>query len=296
MLLLPSRKERKMLRSQLHLAGFLILAFVLMGFVKLSGEGWEWGSVMLAAGSYYKALLPQTASFNIAKIIEGAKGLGFWIRVQEGLIITYFKGSELCASCDPLKEQEFFKMPSLYVDAGLFLVRMDEPKLFFNVRPLVGSAAASAAGPPPQYEIVVNPKVNLEAKEAEDLIVGKLLQLSVLESAIPLSFELLRLQSKPKPTGGLPLDSTLFALTQAPDWHLFAARNNIELSGIRARVLIELKTPDAQLQGTANVIILARSASGLLRALVLIPELIEVAKDPAVKFVRLPSRPQSQTE
>ena len=277
-----------MLRNHLYLAGFLILALVLMGFVKLSGEGWEWGTVILTAGSYYRVVLPQTASFNVPKIIEGAKRLGFWIRMQEGLIVTYFKGSELCTSCDPLKEPEFFRTPSLYVDAGLFLVRIDEPKLFFNVRPVVGSKGS--------YEIIANPKANLEAKEAEDLIVGKLLQLGVLESAIPLSFELLKTQDKSKPPAGLPLDSTLFALTQAPDWHLFAARNNVELSGLRARVIIELKTPDAQLQSTANIIILSRSASGLIRALVLIPELIEVAKDPAVKFVRLPSQPKSQTE
>lgn len=281
-----------MLRSQLYLASFLILGFVLMGFVKLSGEGWDWRPVMLTAGSYYGAILPQTASFNIAKIIEGAKRLGFWIRIQEGLVVTYFKGGELCASCDPLKEQEFFKMPSLYVDAGLFLVRIDEPKLFFNVRPLGGSAAASKGS----YEIIVNPKTDVSTKEAEDIIMGKLLQLGVLERAIPLSFELLKTQDKPKPPEGLLLDSTLFALTQAPDWQEFASKKNIELWGLRVRVLIELKSPDAQLQGAHNVIVLARSASGLLRALVLIPKLIEVAKDPAVKFVRLPSQPQSQKE
>jgi len=280
-----------MLRNQLYLASFLVLALLLMGFVKLWGESWEWGPVMLTAGSYYRALLPQTPAFSLPKIIEGAKRLGFWIRIQEGLVVTYFKGGELCTSCDPLKEQEFFKTPSLYVDAGLFLFRIDELKLFFNVRPLGGSAAASKG-----YEIIVNPKTDVSAKEAEGIMVGKLLQLGVLESAIPLSFELLKTQDKPKPPEGLPLDSALFALTQAPDWHLFAARNNIELSGIRARVVIELNTPDSQLQSTLNVIVLSRSSSGLIRALVLIPELIEVAKDPAVKFVRLPSQPQSQTE
>lgn len=273
-----------MLRSQPYLMGLLLIALALVGFVKLSGESWEWGSVMLTAGSYYRALLPQTPAFNIPKVIEGAKRLGFWIRIQEGLIVTYFKGGELCTSCDPLKEQEFFKMPSLYVDVGLFLLRIEEPKLFYNVRPSVGAKGT--------YEIIVNPKTNLEAKEAEGIIVGKLVQLGVLESAIPLSFELLKLQDKPIPPKGLPLDSLLYELTQAPDWHTFAARSNIELSGMRARVLIELKSPDAQMQ-FANLLIEARSASGLIRALVRIPELIELAQDPAVKFVRLPARPQA---
>ncbi|GBC76404.1 hypothetical protein HRbin07_00604 [bacterium HR07] len=95
----------------------------------------------------------------------------------------------------------------------------------------------------------------------------------------------------PKPPDGVRLDSVLYALMLMPDWYEFAPQNKLELWGLRVRVIVELVSPEAQLAPTHNIIIEARSPSGLLRVLVPIHQLVLLASDPAVKLVRPPFQP-----
>jgi len=237
---------------------------------------------MLLAGHYYKASLPP-AAYNLNTIIEQAKSLNFWIRIERETI-TYYKGSELCLTCDPTKEREFFTMPQLYVDGNLFLIRTDGAAYKLIVRPKDEVS----------LEIIIAPKQDITAKEAEDSIVAKLLQLGVICKCKPISlaFEpLVFPQEKLAPPEGVKIDSLLYKLTQAPDWHEFAETNGFELYGLRVKVIIELVSPEEKLQGDYKLIVEATSDS-LIRARVLINELVILAKDPAVKFVRLPYKPE----
>lgn len=277
-------------RKEINMKGLSFLTILLLGALALvsyprlseifGGEGSV--EAMLLAGHYYKASLPP-AAYNVNRIIDQAKSLGFWIRIERETI-AYYQGSELCLACDPAKEREFFTMPQLYVDGNLFLIRIDEVAYKLITRPKDEA----------NLEIIIAPKQDITTKEAEEQIIAKLLQLGVICSCKPLAlaFEpLLFPQEKLAPPEGVKIDSLLYKLTLAPDWHEFAETNGFELFGLRVKIIIELVSPEEKLQGDYKLILEARSDS-LIRARVLVNELVNLAKDPAVKFVRLPYKPE----
>ncbi len=239
----------------------------------------------LLAGRSYRAPLP-SSSTDIVRIVQAAQNLDYWIRIQQGLNVTYLKGNKPCSACDPAQETSFFQTPQLYTDGLLFWIRLDEPKYRLNLRP-----AASEPNSPGGYELIVSPKVNLAEGDLQSLLTG-LAPFGVAPTQTgALSFSVINVPAKPRPPAGARLDSTLYGLMIAPDWHDYAAAHGIELSGLRARVIVDLATPGVQPQGVADLLVEASSPERL-RALVPIEQLLALARDPAVSLVRLPNRPQ----
>lgn len=233
----------------------------------------------LGTGTFYKATisLPQP---DISTITARAQGLGFWIRVEQGSNVAYLHGAELCGSCTPANEASFFSLPQLYLDGELFLVRLDEDCYRMGVRPSPELRGA--------YEVIVRPKVSMGRSAVEREALGWLQQLGIVQTA-SLEFTELVPQEKPEPPAGLRLDSLLYALTVAPDWHDFARERGIALFGLRIRVVVELVNPQVVPQGY-HLVEEAR-AQNLIRVLVPVSELVRLSRDPAVKFVRLPYEP-----
>jgi hypothetical protein len=142
--------------------------------------------------------------------------------------------------------------------------------------------------------MIVSPKLPKTELAAEDVeqIVTTLTPFGVLPTqTASLKFELLIPQAKPVPPEDVRLDSVLYGLMLAPDWNDYAREHVLALSGLRVRVLIELATPGAPLPEGLDLVIEGRSTR-FVRAQALIHQLAELARDPAVAFVRLPSRPQ----
>ncbi|MFQ6033820.1 MAG: hypothetical protein ACE5KR_03045, partial [Candidatus Bipolaricaulia bacterium] len=156
----------------------------------------------------------------------------------------------------------------------------DEPRYRLNIRP-----SAEQLG---VYELIVGPKTELGRAEAEQEALGWLQRLGIVQTA---SLELAELvpPEKPRPPEGVRLDSMLYGLTLAPDWHDYARARGIALFGLRIRVIVELIAPGVVPQGY-HLIEEARSEN-LMRVLVPVSELIRLASDPAARFVRLPYTP-----
>jgi len=237
------------------------------------------GGVALSGTSFYKAMFPLPQP-DISTIAARAQGLGFWIRVEQGTKVKYLHGAKLCSVCAPENEEVFFGFPQLYLDDGLFLVRLDEPRYRLDIRP-----SAEEAG---MYELIVGPKAKLQRTQMEQEALRWLQRLGIVQTA-SLSFAELVPQEKPRPPEGVRLDSPLYALALAPDWHDYARARGIALFGLRIRVIVELASPDVALQGY-HLIEEARSQH-LMRVLVPVSELIRLASDPAARFVRLPYTP-----
>jgi hypothetical protein len=264
----------------------LILSALLIG-LSLALIGWTGGEALFKAGigglTFYKATFP-LAQPDIATIAARAQGLGFWIRVQEGLNVAYFHGTELCTSCTPAGEESFFSFPQLYLDGELFLVRLDEANYRMVIRP---SAEVSGA-----YEVIFGPKGGMapqpQAIESEAL--GWLQKLGIVQTS-SLEFAEMIPQEKPQPPAGVRLDPPLYALTLAPDWHEFARERGFSsaLSGLRLRVIIELFSPTNLPQG--YYLLVEAHSQELVRAQVPVSELVRLASDQAVKLVRLPYEP-----
>lgn len=243
------------------------------------------GRADVQAERHYRALLtPQP--INILDVIETAQELDYWIRIQTGQDVAYLKGKTPCSACDPAQEEQFFTPPQLYVDGQDLWIRLDEPDWRLNLRP----SHESSAG----YELIVSPKLPKVELDSEILsAIGEALgPFGLLPAQTDsLSFEPLIPVAKPAPPEGVRLDSTLYGLMLAPDWADYASKRGIELSGLRAVVLIELASAEAEPPEGLDLVIEARSAQ-LIRAQALIHRLAELAQQSTVVFVRLPSRPQ----
>lgn len=237
------------------------------------------GGGLISGLSFYRATFPLPQP-DIATIAARAQGLGFWIRIQQGVEVMYLHGTELCGSCTPTSEASFLGFPQLYLDGELFLVRLDEELYRLAIRP---SAELSGS-----YEVVVSPKGSMDRSAVERAGQSWLQELGIVQTA-PLEFVELTPQEKPQVPAGARLDSLLYALAIAPDWHDFARARGISLLGLRIRVIIELVNPQVVPQGY-HLLEEAR-AQELMRVLVPVSELIRLARDPAVKFIRLPYEP-----
>jgi len=271
---------------RVHLAvlwvGVALLAFSqLFGFLmETSSTG---SAAVVGAQRHFRAILPPQPT-DILSVIQTAQGLDYWIRIQTGLDVTYMKGFMLCTACNPMQEEQFFTPPQLYVDGQSYWLRLDDANWQVNLRP------SSTA--PMNYELIVSPKLSREELKAEDLReIASMVRPFVSIQTESLSFEPLLPPTKPEPPEGVKLDSVLYGLTLSPDWRDYASVNGIELWGLRAVVIVELNSTDAELPESLNLVIEARG-SGQVRAQAFIHRLVDLARDRAVSFVRLPSRPQ----
>ncbi len=265
-----------------------------LGMVLLALGSWaaQWaptassaGAAIIEAQRHFRALLPPQP-VDILNVIWAAQSLDYWIRIQTGLNVVYLKGQRPCTACDPLQEAQFFVPPQLYVDGQHFWIRLDEESWQLALRP--------ARELPTRYELIVSPKLPKTTLNPEDVsaIVATLRPFGVIPSQTEsFSLEPLIPPAKPEPPEGVRIDSVLYGLITAPDWKAYALQNGIELSGLRARVLVELEA-GASLPEGLDLVVEERAAERV-RVQALIHRLEELAKDPAVAFVRLPSRPQS---
>lgn len=237
------------------------------------------GTAFVDTERHFRAELARP-SVAIVDVIQEAQRQDYWIRIQTGTDITYLKGNRPCPTCQPEQEAQFFKPPQLFVDGQRFWVRLDEPDWRLNLRP---SSAPSG------YQLIVSPKLPKKDVTSQDLnrIRSVLGPFGVLPPSIDL--EPFSPPMKPKPPQDARIDSVLYGLTLSPDWVDYARQNGIELSGLRAEVIVELASADVPLP--QDLIVESRSDQ-LVRAQALIPKLIALARLSRVDFVRLPNRPQ----
>lgn len=238
------------------------------------------------AERHFRAALSLAPASTI-QMIQTAQGLDYWVRIQTGLDITYFDGMDPCAECDSSQESLFFVGSRLYVDGNRFWLNYEDAELSVNIRPLTES-------PLLHYELIVSPILPKTALTEDDIstINGVLSQFGLLGAQVTLtSLENLIPSSKLVPPAEAQIDSVLFNLLAQPDWNGYATLNQIVLSGLRARVLVDLATPDAVLPDDLDLVIETQSTN-FARVQVMIHRLTELASNPAVGFVRLPSTPQ----
>lgn len=242
------------------------------------------GGAVVEAQRHYRALLP-ALPVNVVEIVQTAQQLGYWIRIQTDGNVTYLHGMTPCSACDPSQEEAFFVPPWLVVDRQWFWLYLDEPNWVLHLRPS-GQQTGS-------YELIVSPKLPKTELTEEDLgqIRRALAPFGLPPQTASLTLEPYIVPAKPAPPEGAHLDSVLYELVLAPDWALYAREKGLERSGLRVRVVIERSAPGAMPSPALELVVEAGSER-LIRAQALIHRLVELARDPAVGFVRPPTRPQ----
>jgi len=241
----------------------------LSGLVFLGANGFG-VSPGLQSGQNYRADI--AGRVNVALLKAKAQGLDWWVRLQQGSEVAYFQGVRACEDCDVNVEREFFGLPQLIVDGDLAMARMETDGYRLNLRP-----QSDGSG---QYEMVLVMRQTLDADAVAAQTRDDLSALGLTLDS-PLSFQALGPGSKAKTAvpEDVKLDEVLYRLTLAPDWPDFAERQGMVLSGLRARVVVELNEGSQLPQGFDLVV--EQQAQTSVRAQVLIPDLVRLAQDPA---------------
>ncbi|MBI1729688.1 hypothetical protein HY229_01305 [Candidatus Acetothermia bacterium] len=261
----------------------LLLAAPAVGIVSDTNGA---SAALVDSQRHFHATVTLTA-VNPLQVISTAQNSDYWIRIQTGTDITYVKGKEPCTQCNPAQESSFFQMPRLYVDGQHFWIQIQVSDMEVHLRPQSASVQL-------QYELIISPALPKTELSAEDLgkVQDALAPFGFLSTPITaLTLEPLITSAKIQPPDGVHIDSVLYGLVSAPDWNDYAQLNGIALSGLRARVLVELAAPDAQLPDSLDLVIESRS-DNFVRVQALIYRLAELASQSGVKFVRLPNNPQ----
>lgn len=259
------------------IAGGLMLASYTSGFGGVQAT--------LESGQSYRVDLMALSSLtDLGLLTQRAQSENWWVRVQQDTEVTYFQGQERCEACDVNMEDQFLTSPLLVLDSGLFLIELDTDTYGLTIRPLVDDSS--------MYEAIVFMKETLTSDIVSAQINAELSALG-LNLGNTLSFEV---AASPDRKVTVPedvnLEETLYRLTQAPDWESEAMLRNFSLSGLRVRVVVEL----AEGQAAPNQfnLVVEQTGTNVLRAQVLIPDLIALAQDPAVVEVRPPLQAQPQ--
>lgn len=219
-------------------------------------------------------------SASVVEVIQQAQASDYWVRIQTGQDVTYFKGDESCPSCDPANEAEFFQRPQLIADGEMFWLRLANDRWELNLRP-----AADATG---TYALFVAPR--LPDTELSDEMLTQvddaLAPFNVLPNdATSLDFAAYSQPSDPEPPQGLNLAPVLYGLLNAPDWTEAAAERDVTRSGLRAVVEAELSSSSAELPSDLDLIVESRSGD-TAQVQVLIPQLDDLAENPNIREVR----------
>lgn len=98
----------------------------------------------------------------------------------------------------------------------------------------------------------------------------------------------------PRPPAGLPLASNLYGLLFAEDPADYAHQKGIQIKEGKVKVIIELETRNAQLPQTCDLVVESRSKN-LARAWVSIEQLIVLAEEDEIGFIRTPHQPEPQS-
>lgn len=227
----------------------------------------------------FRATVP-TPDAGVVQLIDQARSADYWVRIQTGQDVTYFKGNESCPSCDPANEAEFFQRPQLVVDGELFWMRLATESWTLNVRPSADSAGS--------YELFVAPRQpNTElSDEILTQVDEALAPFGVLPGdATSLDFAAYNPPSDPEPPQGVNLTPALYGLLNASDWAEAAADRDVARSGLRAVVEVELSSGSAELPSDLNLIVESRSGD-TAQVQVLIPQLDDLARAASVSMVR----------
>lgn len=162
----------------------------------------------------------------------------------------------------------------LIVDAGRFLLRVSGEAVTYAVRP-------SSVG----LELVFSPHEDLSI-DAVVAVLQDLQQLGIIGDEVDFGFQSFAKDDLkgPAPPAGARIESDLYWLAVAEDWHAFAAFKSLTLVGLRVEVVAE-KLPGSGIPVEYAGYVTSESES-LARLLLPIDQLVSLATSGSVGLVR----------
>lgn len=232
-------------------------------------------AVAFSSSNYYIFALQGTAA-DLDALSLAVQSDGFSVvRYEDNSAIAY-QGGQLSAL--PVVEV-LSGSHVLIADGSRFLLRVAEENYTYTLRP-------SAAG----LELVFSPNTDQSIDALVDVLF-ELQALGVIGSEVDFGYEAYAKNALkgPAPPAGLRIDSDLYGLTVAEDWHAFAATKGISLIGLHVEVIAEI-LPDTLIPAEFFGYVVSESES-LVELLLPIDQLLALAGASNVGLVRQAYQP-----
>jgi len=226
--------------------------------------------------NYYLVSLGQIG-IGLDSLIDAAQTAGYTLIEYDGDIATVNVG------VDPTERTVAEAMADdmvLLVDGDRFLLKRALPEYEYVVRPAEGG-----------YELVLSPVQGLAISNTLTSILVSLQELGILGDAVDFDFNTFAkddLKGSPAPTGAR-MDSSLYNLVIAEDWHAYAAENSFDVAGLRVEVIAE-KLPGGALP-EAYAAYVVEESDLLAKLLLPIDQLVALASSPSIGYVRTAYEP-----
>lgn len=252
-------------------------ASILLFGLLLFGAGAMGGDASLLSQNYYLISIG-TVDVSIASLIQTAQSTGYTVIVRSGEEVTSYRGDQ------PTDEDEATLLACdmlLYIDDGQLLLRVRGEDYDYTVRPGEGDA----------YDLVIVPHRDLPLVETLTAVINSLQRMGIVGSEVDMEFRSFPQQAEksPAPPAGVAIDSSLYALQVAPDWFSAASAAGFTRVGLRVEVIAE-KLPGGEIpEGFREYI--ESETEALAKLLLPISDLVDLARSPAIGYLRPPYRP-----
>jgi len=251
----------------------LVVSSILAGAAVWLGTG---EALSFSQDNYYVFPLGGT-SVDVESLSLAAQAEGYVVVRYDGNSVAAYAGDQI--SIEPV-DALLASDQLLVVDGGRFLLRVAGEAFTYAVRP-------SSLG----LELVLSPH---EAQTMEGVfsVLVALEQLGVIGTEADFgffeTFQRDALKGPPAPAGAR-IESDLFGLTVAEDWHAFAAAKGLSLVGLRVEAVVELLPGNSIPAEYADYV--TSESESLVRLLLPIGQLVSLATSESVGLVRQAYQP-----
>jgi len=233
--------------------------------------------VLFYRGNYYLISIGAVSS-EVASVIQTGQEKGFAVIVLDTSGLSAYQGTEQTQE----SESDLIGAPSLlYVDGERFLLRVQADEFDYEVRP--GEKG---------YDLVLVPHQDMTASNLVSDVLVPLQEMGIVGEEVDMEYRMFVLtpdKSEASPVG-VAIDSNLYNLMIAPDWLAAATKLSLARTGLRVSAIAE-KVPAGVIPEQLAPYVVSETET-LAKLLLPIEDLVELASDSAVGYVRPPYQPQ----
>lgn len=232
--------------------------------------------VLFSPGNYYLISIGAVTG-EITSLVQTGQQRGFTVVVLNAGDLSAYRGAEQTQET----ESDLIGAPSLlYVDEERFLLRVQGDEFDYEVRP--GEKG---------YDLVLIPHQDMTASDLVTDVLVPLQQMGVVGDEVDMEYKtfVLNPEKSEAPPLGVAIDSNLYNLMIAPDWLAAAQELNLARTGLRVSVVAE-KVPAGGIPEQLAPYVVSETET-LAKLLLPIEDLVKLASDSGIGYVRSPYQP-----
>ena len=233
--------------------------------------------VLFYRGNYYLISIGAVSS-EVASVIQTGQEKGFAVIVLDTSGLSAYQGTEQTQE----SESDLIGAPSLlYMDGERFLLRVQGDEFDYEVRP--GEKG---------YDLVLVPHQDMTAPDLVSDVLVPLQEMGIVGEEVDMEYRMFVLNpdKSEAPPAGVAIDSDLYNLMIAPDWFTAAEEMNLARTGLRVSVVAE-KVPTGAIPESLKPYVVSET-DALAKLLLPIEDLLALASDSAIGYLRPPYQPQ----